>query len=464
MKRSLILYTLVTLILGGTYTKSYAQDKFIAEQIVAVVGSSMIMLSDLESTANEIAEQRKSEGYTSDKEPMCEALETLLMQKLLANQAQLDSLEANVGSIENNIEQHVNNLIEQHGSIKALEAVYKKPIYQIKDDLKSRYVDMQLAQMMQMNIQQGVSIIPSEVEKFYRGTSKDSLPMIPEQYVYAQIILYPPSIEDAKLRTRERLLELRERIMKGDKFNILARMYSQDPGSAVRGGEMEPTPKEGFVKPFADALDKLKPGQISEVVETEFGFHVIELLERKGNLLKCRHILMRPEFTQEEILVSSRKLDSIANQIRKDSITFEKAAAQFSEDKFSKYNGGLVSNHEQVEMYQADAKATSIRFFREDLGPDYQYIRGMKVGDVSESYQTQDMKGNQMSKIIMLKEIVPSHKANIKEDYSKIEEIALANKRQKIYSEWLKKKMAAMYIKIDDRFLNCDFDNKGWIK
>ena len=463
MKRTGILCAALAGVWLCVVPAAQAQEKQVAEQIVAVVGNSMILLSEVNETAKTMAEERRQQGYTSDRDPMCEALETLLMQKMLANQARLDSLEVNTGGIENAIENHVNGLIDQYGSLKALESVYRKPVYQIRDELRDHYMDMQLAQMMEMDIRGKVAVIPSEVEKFYRGVPKDSLPMVPEQYVYAQIVMYPPSTEQAKLRARERLLEMRQRIINGDRFDMLARFYSVD-GSASRGGEMDPMPKEGFVRPFAEALEKLKPGQTSEVVETEYGFHLIELLEKKNNLYRCRHILIRPEFTPEELTVSAHRLDSIANAIRHDSLSFEEAAARFSEDKYSKMNGGVVSNHELVELYQADARRASTRFFREDLGPDYQYLRNLKPGEVSESFQSQDLRGNQLSKIVILKEIVPSHRANIGDDYTQVEEMALKAKQDKHYREWLEKKMAAMYIRIDPRFRNCDFENKGWVK
>lgn len=463
MKRTGFFYIVLLLVFAGYCGKAMSQNKQIGEQIVAVVGGSMILLSDVEEAMKSMEEERRQQGYTSDRDPQCEALEMLLMQKMLANQARLDSLESNTGQIDNMIENHITTLIEDYGSMKTLETVYRKPVYQIKDDLRARYLDMQLAQVMEWNIRDKVSVIPAEVERYYKGLSKDSLPMVPEQYIYSQIVMYPPSTEQAKLRTRERLLEMRERIIKGDKFATLARLYSMD-GSASRGGEMDPTPANGFVKPFADALEKLKPGQISEVVETEFGFHLIEMLEKRGNMYRCRHILLKPEFTPEELMVGTHRLDSIANLISKDSITFAAAALKFSEDPFSKHNGGMVTNHEIVELQQAGAKQTSVRFFREQLAGDYQAIRSMKPGDISDSYQSQDLRGNQLSKIVKLNEIVPPHRANIKEDYAMIEEMALQAKQDKEYKTWLEKKMAAMYIRIDPRFRGCDFDNKGWVK
>ena len=442
-----------------------AQDNvLVAEEIVAVVGNSMVLWSDVVETMKGIAEQQRQQGFTSNRDPRCEALETLLMQKMLANQARLDSLEGNTSYIENMVENQIDQLMNQYGSMLALEAVYRKPIYQIRDDLRERYTDMQLAQTMEYTIRNQTTIIPSEVDRYYRRISRDSLPMVPEQYIYAQIVMYPPTLEDAKLRTRERLLEFRQRIMDGGNFGALARVYSQDPGSAMRGGEMDFMPKDGFVRPFAEAIEKLRPGQISPVVETEFGFHLIEMLEQRGNEYRVRHILIKPEFTMEELAETAQRLDSIAGVIRSGEKTFEEAALEFSQDNYSKYNGGEVTNHELIELTNSQARETSNRFFREDLYGDYNAIRQLKPGEISPSYQTQDLKGNQQVKIVMLKEIVPSHRANINDDYGMLEDLALQAKQDKEYADWLKKKIEAMYVTIDSKYVGCDFENKGWIK
>ena len=448
----------------GTPAKAQDNSTVVGDEIVAVVGNSMILWSEVVEARKELAEQQRQQGYTSNRDPQCESLEMLLMQKLLANQARIDSLEANMGYIEQLVESQVNRLMDQYGSLRALETVYRKPVYQIRDDLRERYTDMSLAQTMEYSIKNKTTIIPADVERFYRRTAKDSLPMVPEQYVYAQIVMYPPSLEDAKLRARERLLELRERIINGENFRALAAMYSIDPGSRMRGGEMDLMPKDGFVRPFAEAIEKLRPGQISPVVETEFGFHIIELMEVRGNDYRVRHILIKPEYTMEEMAETAVRLDSIGTRIRNGEITFDKAALEYSQDDYSKYNGGVVTNREIVELMGEKARVTSDRFFREDLYGDHDAIRALKPGELSASYITQDLRGNQQVKIVMLKEVVPAHRANINEDYGTIEDIALETKQENEYQQWLSKKIEAMYIKIDHRFAGCDFEQKGWVK
>ena len=249
-------------------------------------------------------------------------------------------------------------------------------------------------------------------------------------------------------------------------------MYSVD-GSAIQGGEMQPSPSSFFVRPFAEALEKLKPGQVSEIVETEYGFHIIELIDKQGELYHCRHIVLRPTFTREELMQPSRELDSIANLIRKDSLTFEAAALRFSDDASSKMNGGIVSNHDVLErqgVYDG-ARMTATRFLKEDFGAeggksleDYNALRRLRVGEISESFQTMDFKGNQLSKIVRLVEIIPAHTASLVDDYVRLEEMALAAKQDKVYREWLNRKIESMYIYIAPEYRHADFENKNWIK
>ena len=458
---------LLTLLLGAPVLR--AQDRTaVAEEVVAVVGSSMILWSELSQMMEVIARQQREQGYTSNRELRCEALEALLLQELLSNQARLDSLEVDQGQIEMLVEEEVGRMIEQYGSLRATEAAQHKPVYQIRDAIRDRYMDMALAQRMESTMREKAGITPSEVERFYRRLNQDSLPMMPEQYVYAQIVMYPPSIEEAKLRARERLLELRQRIIDGQNFATLARLYSADTGSASRGGEYELN-VNGLWRPFGDALSKLRPNQISSIVETEDGFHIIQLLEEgRGDVYHFRHILIKPEFTSEEMIQTAVRLDSVAGLIRSGERTFEAAALEYSQDNFTKYNGGEMTNREIVEFSGEAARATTNRFFRDQLteygyGLDYNALRALKPGEVSSSYQTQDLRGNQQVKIVMLKEIIPAHRANIDDDYSGIEDMAVADKQQRQYTEWLRKKIAAMYVRIDPKYQGCEFLYE-WVK
>lgn len=463
----------ITLTLCCICAAVVAQKRFVMlDKIVAVVGNSSVSYSDVQQAAKMITEQRRAEGYTSDRPAQDEALENLMLQKLLYNQALLDSVEINKADVAQRVEQQVQSLVDKEGSITALEKRSHMAIYHIRDLLRRQIEEQSYAQMMQQTVVSKTKIVPGEVERFYGSIDKDSLPIIAEQYMYAQITMFPKNIKEAKLRTRERLVEMRERIVTGKtRFATLARMYSVD-GSAVQGGELEPAPLAGFVKPFADALAELKPGQVSEVVESEFGFHLIQLIDRKGNLYHCRHILLRPTFTIEEIVAPMRDLDSLVNLIKKDSLTFEEAAKRHSDDKHSKQNGGVVTNHDLLERYSAfDAKLTATKFLKEDFGAmggksidDYNAIRRLREGEMSAPFRSNDMMGNELVKVVKLLKVIPAHNASLEEDYLRLEQMALSKKQEQEFVEWLNKKMASMYIYIAPEFRNADFSNKNWVK
>lgn len=453
-------------VLFVTSDRASAQQRFMADKVVAVVGNSSVLYSEVEEMSKTLVERRREQGYTSDRDPMCEALETLVIQRLLYNQAQLDSLKVQQSSIASAVESQIEQEIAAKGSVAALEAYYHKPIFNLREDMRQMFEEMQYAQQMQNTVKEKVTITPGEVERYYKSIPRDSLPLVPEQYVYAHIVVFPPSAEEAKLRTRERLLDMRERIANGTKFEALARMYSEDPSSAIRGGELDLMTREQLSRPFGDALVKLKEGQISEVVETEYGFHIIQMIERRGNQFRFRHVLLKPQYTQEEMMKASNKIDSLIRDIKAGKLTFEKAAARHSQDPYSRENGGIVTNHEMLEAYNyMDAHATSFKFLKEELNTqDYQVLRNMQPGDISEAFFSQDMRGNVLSKAVMLKEVVPAHPASLKEDYLRVEDMALEHKKEVEFDKWLNKKIAGMYIRIDDRFRGCDFQYKALLK
>ncbi|MBQ9137272.1 MAG: peptidylprolyl isomerase [Alistipes sp.] len=466
-----VLLTAVAVVLAGAGL--YADKRFVMlDKVVAVVGNSSIMYSEVEQTAKQLVEARRAEGYTSDRDPKSEALEQLMMQKLLYNQALIDSVDVSTGDIVQRVEMQVQNMTAEAGSVTELERKSHMPIYHIRELVRRQVEEQAYAQAMQQDVISKVKVVPGEVERFYNTTTKEDLPIIAEQYMYAHITKYPKGMEAAKRRTRERLLDMRERIVTGKaQFSTLARMYSVD-GAAIRGGELEPTTLNGWVKPFADAVEELKPGQVSEVVETQFGLHIIQMIDKRGNLYHCRHIVLRPTYTSDEIIAPLLELDSIANLIRKDSLTFEAAALAHSDDKHSKQNGGIVTNHDLLEHYSAfDAKLTATKFLKEDFGvgggksiDDYNTLRYMSKGDVSTAFRTSDMNGNEMCKIIKLVDVIPAHTATLDEDYLRLEQIALQDKQQKVFQQWLDSKIETMYVYISPEFRTGEFVNKSWVK
>ena len=475
MIRKIMLVAVVATAFISTMERASAQQRrqVMLDKVVAVVGGSAILHSEVEEYCVALKDQRRQMGYTSDRDPMSESLEALLEQKLLYNQALLDSVEVNTSDIAARIETYVQSLVAEAGGIAELEAKEHMPIYTYRELLRQRYEEQAYAQAMRQDVVGRVTVVPGEVERFYKRVDKDSLPMIGEQYVYAHITKFPSSLKEAQQRTKERLLDMRERVITGQtKFSVLARMYSMD-GSAMYGGEMEPGPSSFYVRPFAEALEKLKPGQISEIVETEFGFHIIELIDKQGEMYHCRHILLRPTFTRDELMEPAHQLDSIANLIRLDSLSFDKTALMFSDDATSKHNGGIVSNSDILARMGAydGARMTATRFLKEDFSmqggkslEDYAALMRLKIGEVSNSFQTTDIMGNQMSKIVKLVDIIPAHTASLEEDYIRLEEMALQQKQERIYREWLDDKIESMYIYIDPAYRSDDFENKNWIK
>lgn len=466
LKKGIMAAALALLFAGALAQKR----QVMLDKVVAVVGGSSILYSEVDEYARQLVQQRRDEGYTSDRDPMNEALEALLTQKLLYNQAQIDSVKINDADIMARVEDQVQQMVDAEGSITRLEAKHHMPIFNIREIMRQRYEEQAYANSMQSEVVNKVSVIPGEVERFYKSISKDSLPIIADQYVYAQITKFPKSMTAAKQRARERLIDMRERVITGKaKFENLARMYSQD-GTAMRGGEMDPSTLEQLDPTFADALEKLRPGQISEVVESQFGFHIIQLLDKHGRLYHFRHILLHPVYTSEELGESLNLLDSLVNLIRTDSITFERAALRFSDDAQSKMNGGIVSNHDILERFNAfDAKLTVTKFLKEDFGrfkslDDYNALRRLKPGEVSGAYLTEDMLGNQMAKIVKLIEVIPTHTASLNEDYLRLEEMALRDKQDRVFKQWLSKKIDAMYVFISPEFREGEFENKHWVK
>ncbi|MDR2894464.1 MAG: peptidylprolyl isomerase [Alistipes sp.] len=447
-----------------------AQQQFIADKVVAVVGGQPVLYSDVAEQARMITEEYRAQNYTSPREPMAEALEMLLEQKLLYQRAQIDSigLDQMAPEIALMVDSRVEEMLSAAGSIKALEDEMHKPLYTIKDEMRAEIEEFYGAGQMRQHINGQVKVIPGEVDRFYRRMDSDSLPIIPEQYVYAQITRLPRSIEIAKQRTRENLLELRQRIIDGERFDQLARLYSLDGGSALRGGEYDPAPIESWVEPFADAVGKLQPGQVSGIVETEFGFHIIQLMDKPSdNLYHVRHILLKPTYTTQEQVETIDFLDSLAGAIRGGGITFEEAAMRYSDDKATRMNGGVVSNQQMHYRMTGDSspRSTDTRFIRDALDPaDAVQLIRLGEGEISRAFMGRDLRMDEMGKILKLVQIIPAHKANLSEDWLEIEQLALGRKQQAHYKEWLDGRIDEMYVRIDPMFSPGDLVNKRWFK
>lgn len=438
-------------LLSVIFISLYSQNK-VVDQVIAVVGKNIIIQSEIEDQYIQLLAQ----GYYSDNDIKCDILENLLFQKLLLDQAELDSIEITTREVEYAMDNRFRQLINQFGSEEKLEEMLGKSILEMKTDLKEEMKNHLLTQKMQGKITEDIKITPAEVRNYFKKIPEDSLPVIGVEYEIEQIVRHPVISADEKAVVKEKLNGFRERIINGEKFSTLAVLYSEDPGSARKGGELGFVSRNDLVSEFAAVAFNLKTtDEVSRIVETEFGFHIIQLIEKKGELVNVRHILLSPKVAPEEMVKAKSYLDSIASLIRIDTLTFARAAEKFSDDDNSKLNGGLMVNPYTM----------SSRFTEEDLDATTRYmLKNMREGDISKPYESKDIGGKTVYKIIRLRKIVPEHKVNLKDDYQKIQDIALEDKKQEAINEWIRKKQKICYIHIDDSYRNCRFQVDGWIK
>jgi len=451
MFKNLIKSVLVfgTILLGQK--ESIAQDKVI-DQILAVVGSNPILKSDIETQAI----QNQAQGVTVQGDSKCVILEQLLEQKLLLAEAELDTLIV-VGDnqINQQMDRRMNYFIENIGSEKEVEKYFNKPIVQLKAEMSETIKEQLKTEQMQTKIISKVTVTPSEVRQYFRQLPSKEVPEIGSQLEYAQITMLPAITEKQDLEVKAKLREFKKRIENGDNFATLAIMYSEDPGSARNGGEMDYVGRAMLDPTFATEAFNLKPNQISKVVRSEFGYHIIQLIDRKGEKIKCRHILIRPKIDPKELENAKNRVDSIADFVRKGKITWEQATYLYSSDKNTRNNGGLVTSQ----------RTGSSKFEMSELDPDVsKVIVNMNIGETSRPFLTLDDKQREVYKIIKLNNKTKSHKANLQEDYQKISEMFLTKKKEETYRKWIAKQQAKTYIHVDDSYANCNFKLKSWKK
>jgi peptidyl-prolyl cis-trans isomerase SurA len=441
LKRIFVIIALITI----CKTISYAQQPQVIDKVVAVVGSNIILQSEIEEQYLQYRLQGGIKGSATS--IRCEILEDLLFRKLMLNQAELDSITVTDEQIDSEVERYVRYYISQLGSIEKLEKYYDKNINEIRDDLHNQLKDKQLMDEVQRSIVSGVSATPSDVREFYRSIPKDSIPMVSAQYEIAELVKKPPITLDEKLAVKNELYSIRDRILKGERFSTMARIYSEDPGSATKGGELGFQGRGDFVAEFEAAAFSLKDGEISEVIETEYGFHIIQLIERRGDYVNVRHILRTLKVSPEALQQAYNELDSIANLIRNDSITFDEAVKQFS-DEPDKVNGGYLVN-------ELDG---STLFNAEDLDQQVSVvINRLQVGEVSDPVPMKTSNGKDAYRLLIIKKKTTPHKANLKDDYALIQQWTMQKQRQEAINNWIKAKSTKAYVKICEDYQDCDF-------
>ena len=430
----------------------YGQDNVI-DEVVWVVGDEAILKSEVE-------EARMSalyEGRKFDGDPYCVIPEEIAVQKLFLHQAALDSIEVAESEVIQRVDQMTNMYIANIGSREKMEEYFNKTSSQIREALRENAREGLKVQRMQQKLVGEIKITPAEVRRHFKDLPQDSIPYIPTQ-VEVQIITQQPKIPLEEIEdVKSRLREYTDRVNKGESFSMLARLYSDDRGTAINGGEM-PFTGRGYLDPaFANVAFNLQdPNKVSKTVESEYGFHIIQLIEKRGDRIKVRHILLKPHVPEEALMAGTARLDSIADDIRNGKFTFEEAASVLSQDKDTRNNHGLLPN----------PQTNTSKFEMQELPPEIaKVVDKMKVGEISEAFTMIPQKtGKEECVIVKLKSRINGHKATISEDYQNLKEIVLEKRRDEMLDKWIREKQKHTYVRINENWKNCTFKYPGWIK
>jgi peptidyl-prolyl cis-trans isomerase SurA len=442
---------LILLFLPGVLTL-HAQK--LVESVAAIIGNEVIYLSDLENTVTDL--KRNGSKIPLD-DLTCDVFHEMLVSKLFLDQARIDSVTVTDDAVEGDLNMRMNDAIRRAGSEEALVAYFKKSMVEIRRDIKKTMLDQETVREVQSKIAKNVAITPGALKRYFSSIPKDSIPVIPAKYELSIIQIDPPSNEDNKAEARQKLLDIRSQILGGKSFSVLAHLYSEDVESAKNGGEIGFLTRGELEKEYADAAFSLTKNTVSRIVETKFGFHIIQLIDRKGEMVNTRHILIKPRVKPDQESKAMAKLDSIARIIRKDSIKFADAALRYSTHKDSRINGG--------KLVSANPSERITWFTLEELNQEmYVKIRDMKVGEISNPFKTTDENNNVVFRIVRLDNELAAHSANLKDDYQSLYNTALNLERSKVYDKWVKEKIDITYLKISNEFKSCDFLKQGWLK
>ena len=452
MKKTWIIITLLLLALPMMAQNHQAQ---VIDKVVAVVGKNIILQSDIENQYIQYRMQGMAEG--TGKEVRARILEDLLLQKLMLNQAEMDSISVTDEQVETELNRRIQWLVSRYGSQEKMESLFGKSMSEIKDEVRQASKDNMLQEQVQAKIMENVMVTPQEVKDFFYAIPNDSLPTISPSFEIVQIVKRPPVSIDEKLQVKDRLYQIRKRILDGESsFATMAVLYSEDPGSARQGGELGFAGKGVYATEFENVAFNLRDGEISDVVETEFGFHIIQLIERRGETVNCRHILLTAKVPVEALEKAQNQLDSVAQLIRSGDMTFEEACKKYSDDD-SKNNGGYLSNAGTGGNWLSQQDMQEL----EQGYPEYKnlafVISRLEVGQVSDPVPMTTNENNDAFRLVMVKRKIDAHKANLKEDYNLIQNWALSQKRQQAIGKWVTNKAAKAYIHLDDAYKDYDF-------
>ncbi|MBO4850009.1 MAG: peptidylprolyl isomerase [Prevotella sp.] len=428
----------------------------IIDEVVWVVGDEPILKSDIEA----LRLQAETEGVRWEGNPDCVIPEQLAVQKLFLHQAAIDSIEVTESEITQSIDEQINYWIQlADGSKEKLEEYRKMSIAQMRQSMHDEFKNRELIQKMKMKLVEDIKVSPAEVRRYFQDLPEDSIPMVPTT-VEVQVITRQPKVKVEEVnRVKDQLREFTDRVNKGETtFATLARLYSED-GSARQGGEIGFTPKAVLDPSFAAvAFNLTDPNKISKIVESEFGFHIIQLIDKRGERINVRHILLKPKVDREALEEASNQLDSVANNIREGKFTFDDAATYISDDKDTRSNHGLMANVTE------DRTRTS-KFRMQDLPTEVaRQVEELQVGEVSKPFEMVNSRGKTVVAIIKLKSRVEGHRATITEDFQSMKDVVLAKQREKMLDEWVANKLKNTYVRMNERYKDCKFQYQGWVK
>ena len=446
MKKYSILVVLSLLALG-------VKAQGVIDEVIWVVGDEAILRSEVEDERL----RAQYEGQQIPGDPYCVIPEQMAIQKLFLHQAELDSVEANESSVSHQVDMRLNYYINQIGSKEKMEEYFRKPTSEIREEMMTMIRNQMIIQQMQQKLTSNIKPTPAEIRRYYNALPPDSIPMMPAQ-VEVQILSFEPPVPvEETERVKQRLREFTERIQSGTAdFSMLARLYSEDTESAKRGGELGFVGKGQLVPEFAEVAFNLNdPKRVSRVVQTEYGYHIIQLIEKKGDRINCRHILLRPRISATDKVRAIEKLDSIRQLIMADSLNFEQAVIRYSEDKNTVMNAGLMIN----------PNTGSSRFEYQDLAPEVaKQIYNMNEGDISQPFVMMDQaKNREVCAIVRLKKKTDIHRANLTDDFQTIKSMLEAKEGAELLHNWILQKQKTTFIQIAPEWQGCEFEYPGWI-
>ena len=437
-------------------TKQSVNKGTVVDEVIWVVGDEPILRSDVEVARLDAAQS----GMQWKGDPDCAIPEQLAVQKLFLHQAAIDSLEVTESELTARVDEQLEAWIQMAGgSREKLEEYKKQPISQLREQLRDALRDRQLVQRMREKIVSDVAVTPADVRKYFKDLPKDSIPFVPTE-VEVQVITNTPKISQEEInRIKDELRGYTDRINKGDaSFATLARLYSEDPGSARRGGELGYMGRGVLDPAFAAvAFNLTDPTKVSKIVESEFGYHIIQLIDKRGDKVNVRHILLKPTVSTEAINASLSRLDSIRNDIVAGKFTFDDGASVISDDKDTRYNKGLMANSTE--------NSRTSKFRMQDLPSEVaSAVDGLKVGEVSKPFQMINQRGKTVCAIAKLKSRVEGHKATITEDFQAMKDIVESKMKEDKIHKWVSDKIKSTYVRVNDAYKNCKFEYQGWIK